>query len=198
MPAKRRHFKRPLGERRYRKLFIIAVEGHKTEPEYFAIFNDQHSIISVNCLRGCHSSPLQVRKRMTEYLTKNYLKNSYEAWLVVDRDQWTDEQLIQLHAWSNERENYGFALSNPKFEYWLLLHFEDGSGITTSRECSERLIRYIPDYDKGIDPRKFTRERVAEAIQRARHRDNPPCTDWPRSTGSTVYRLAERLLSDQA
>lgn len=45
MPPKRRKFSRPLGERRYRKLFVLAVEGSKTEPQYFAIFNDQNSVI---------------------------------------------------------------------------------------------------------------------------------------------------------
>ena len=65
MPPKRRKFQRPLGERRYRKLFVIAVEGVKTEPQYFAIFNDQQSVIRVNCLKGSHdSSPPQVLKRM--------------------------------------------------------------------------------------------------------------------------------------
>ncbi|MFZ4099954.1 MAG: hypothetical protein ACOYKZ_06495, partial [Chlamydiia bacterium] len=52
MPPKRRQFERPLGDRRYRKLFVIAVEGTKTEPHYFAIFNDQNSVIRVNCLKG--------------------------------------------------------------------------------------------------------------------------------------------------
>jgi hypothetical protein len=80
MPPKRRKFQRPLGERRYRKLFVIAVEGVKTEPQYF-------------------------------------------------------------------------ALSNPKFEYWLLLHFNDGTGIASSRDCSDRLKRHLPGYDKGIDAR---------------------------------------------
>ena len=57
MASRRRTFKRPLGERRYRKLFVIAVEGVKTEPQYFAIFNDQTSVIRVNCLKGGHDSP---------------------------------------------------------------------------------------------------------------------------------------------
>lgn len=39
MPKKLRTFQRPLGERRYKKLFVVSVEGSKTEPQYFAIFN---------------------------------------------------------------------------------------------------------------------------------------------------------------
>lgn len=196
MPQRRRKFPRPLGERRYRKLFVIAVEGEKTEPQYFAIFNDQQSV-RVNCLRGSHNtSPLQVLKRMKDYLCQEKLRSSDEAWLVVDKDQWGDEQLAQLHGWAQEQDNYGFALSNPKFEYWLLLHFEDGTGILSSRDCSDRLKRYLPDYDKGIDVRKITRERIDEAIRRARQRDNPPCIDWPHEVGgSTVYKLVENILN---
>ena len=196
MPPKRRRFQRPLGERRYRKLFVIAVEGVKTEPQYFAIFNDQQSVIRVNCLKGSHdSSPPQVLKRMEDHLRQEELRSSDEAWLVVDKDQWTDEQLDQLHAWAQARDNYGFVLSNPKFEYWLLLHFEDGTGIASSRDCSDRLKRHLPGYDKGIDARKITRDRIDEAIRRARLRDNPPCADWPRALGgTTVYKLVENIL----
>ena len=200
MSQERRRFGRSLGERRYRKLFVIAVEGAMTEQQYFAIFNDQQSVIHVNCLKsGSDSSPLHVLKRMEDYLRREGLKSSDEAWLVVDKDQWTDEQLSQLYIWAQKRENHGFALSNPKFEYWLLLHFEKGIGITSSRDCSDRLKeKHLPGYDKSIDVRKFPRERIEDAIRHARLRDNPPCKDWPRIFGSTtVYKLVENLLRSE-
>lgn len=86
-------------------------------------------------------------------------------------------------------------LSNPKFEYWILLHFEEGTNISSSRECSDRLKRWLPDYDKGIKPRGFTIQMISSAVRRAKIRDNPPCPDWPRTgSGTTVYRLVEKLL----
>ena len=199
MPTTRRRPQRPLGERRYRKVFVIAVEGIKTEPQYFRLF-ERPSIIRVHCLKGGNgSAPPQVLKRMAAHLKEAGIARSDEAWLVVDKDEWTDDQLRQLHYWSNQASNRGLALSNPKFEYWLLLHFEDGRAITSSRDCSERLKRHIPEYDKGIDGRSFPRDRMIEAVRRAKQRDNPPCEDWPRSIGSsTVYRLVERILEDQA
>ena len=200
MPSNRRRYRRPLGERRYRKLFIVATEGVKTEPQYFAILNDHHSVIHVDCIKSKHhSSPLQVLKRMEDRLKQETLKNSDEAWLVVDKDQWTDEQLTQLHTWSQDADNYGFALSNPKFEYWLLLHFEDGTNIGSPSECSVRLKKHLPDYDKGLDIRKITPDMIEEAIRRAKIRDNPPCVDWPRTFGSTtVYKLVENILSERS
>lgn len=196
---KKRNFRRPLGERRYRKLFIVATEGAKTEPQYFVILNNQNSVIHVDCLKSKHrSSPPQVLNHMRDRLNQKILKNSDEAWLVVDKDQWTDEQLAQLHTWSQDADNYGFALSNPKFEYWLLLHFEDGTNIGSSSECSARLKKHLPGYDKNLDIRKITPDMIEEAVRRAKVRDNPPCEDWPRTLGSTtVYKLVENILSER-
>ena len=194
MPSNRRKFRRPLGRRRYRKLFVIATEGTKTEPQYFALFNNRHSVVKVDCIKDKHhSSPRHVLKRMKDRLKQESLLTSDEAWLVVDKDGWTDDRLAQLHAWSQEADHYGFALSNPKFEYWLLLHFEEGKGIRSSRDCSDRLERHWPNYDKGIDARKITPDRIKNAIDRAKARDNPPCVDWPRVFGSTVYKLVEKI-----
>ena len=199
MPYKRRKFSRRKGERRYRNFFILAVEGNKTEPHYFNLLNDENSTIKVKCLKkGIHdNAPLKVLARMKKYLKAEELNKSDEAWLVVDKDQWTNEHLCQLYEWSQQSDNYGFALSNPKFEFWLLLHFEDGAGISNSKDCSNKLKKYLPSYDKGIDVKKISDEMIEQAIKRARLRDNPPCSDWPRSIGTTVYKLVERILESR-
>lgn len=195
MPS-RRKFSRPLGKRKYKKLFVLAVEGTKTEPLYFTLFNSRDSVIHVKCLKGkSDSSPPQVLNRMEKHLKEVGLRSTDEAWLVTDKDQWNNSQLSQLHQWSQEQENYGFALSNPKFEYWLLLHFENGSGVTSALDCSQRLARHIPGYDKSLDTRKITDEMINQAIERAKQKDNPPCTDWPRIYGTTVYKLVESILN---
>ena len=135
---------------------------------------------------------------MQDRLKQENLKNSDEAWLVVDKDQWQDEQLAQLHAWSQDADNYRLALSNPKFEYWLLLHYEDGAKISSPNECSVRLKKHLPDYDKSLDGRKITSDMIEDAIRRAKARDKPPCEDWPRTFGSTtVYKLVENILSER-
>lgn len=199
MSKRRRQFRRRLGQRRYRRLFILAVEGEKTEPQYFEIFNDQQFQIQVECLFKRHrSSPDKVLRRIKDRLKNVSLKKTDEAWVVVDKDQWTDEQLAQIHDWSQEKENFGFALSNPNFEYWILLHFEDGNGISRSRDCSDRLRKYLKDYDGGIDPRKITKDMITAAIQRARQRDHPPCTDWPKGIGTTVYKLVEKFIEQSS
>lgn len=193
--TRRRQFRRPLGERRYRKLFLVAVEGSKTEPQYFALLNVGNAVVRVECIPGDEStSPPQVLARLKERIKKSALSKTDEAWLVVDKDDWTDDQLVPLFEWSKQSDRHGFALSNPKFEYWLLLHFEDAT-IASSRQCSEKLERHLPNYDKAIEARNFTDDRILTAVERAKTRDRPPCPDWPRTFGTTVYRLVERILT---
>ncbi len=132
---------------------------------------------------------------MEAYLSNNPLtRKTDEAWMVIDKDQWTEEQLNQLHQWSITKDNYGLSVSNPNFEYWLLLHFEEGKGANNSRTCSYRLKQYLPNYDKGINSKAITLENIKEAVQRAKAGDVPQCIDWPRTPGSTtVYRLVEKV-----
>ena len=196
MSKKQRTFQRPLGERRYKKLFVVSVEGSKTEPQYFAIFNQPQSIVLVKCLKkpSTESSPIQVLKKMQGYLRKESLRKTDEAWIVVDKDDWTEDQLRKLLQWAEKSENHGFALSNPNFEYWLLLHFEDGKGIANSQECLARLKRYLPNYKKEIDGKQITLELIAKAISRAKQRDATRANDLPYMWSTTVYKLIERIM----
>ena len=188
-------FRRPQGQRRYKRMFIIAAEGTVTEPEYFSLFDEQ-SIVRVKCLRNRGNlPPKEALRRVREYVRKEGLKKGDEAWLVVDKDRWPDEHLAELHAWATSRKNHGLALSNPKFEYWLLLHFEEAGGVTTSGDCDRQLDKHLPNYNKHIEPQHFTADRIQGAAARAKKRDTPPCADWPRKPGTTVYRLVERILA---
>ncbi|MDD2714458.1 MAG: RloB family protein [Candidatus Wallbacteria bacterium] len=190
-------FQRKLGERRYKKLFVIASEGEKTEPMYFNRFNRGELIVKIKCLKNEHNSaPPRVLNRLKEYLKIESLRKTDEAWLVIDKDRWTDEQLKPLVAWAKTKVNYGFALSNPNFEYWQLLHFEDGAGVSSVRDCRERLSKYIPDCGKASPAKIFTEENIINAISRAKAKDNPPCIDWPHTYGSTVYRLVEKIFNN--
>lgn len=191
----RRSFKRPIGQRRYKKMFVIATEGAKTEPIYFGMFNDGQTTIHVKPLKGKNkSAPQQVLARMKKHLADEGLRTSDEAWLVVDTDQWSNHDLTALHAWSTGKANYGFAVSNPKFEYWLLLHFEDGNGVASSAQCTTRLKTHLPSFEKACLDTVKIRPGVQQAIQRASIRDTPPCAKWPQNTGTTVYKLAEKLV----
>jgi hypothetical protein len=187
-------FRRREGQRRYKRMFVIVAEGTVTEQEYFTLLNDA-LIVHIKCLKNrSNLPPIEALRRVRDYVKKESVKRTDEAWIVVDKDSWPEEHLVELHAWAQSRNNYGFALSNPKFEYWLLLHFEDANGVATSNDCDRRLRKHIRGYDKHVEAQHFTIDRIRTAADRARQRDNPPCVDWPRKPGTTVYKLVEKIL----
>jgi len=191
----RRSFRRGAPSLSYRKLFVIACEGAKTEQQYFAMFQGASSNIDVRCLSSNKnkSAPLHVLARLDKYISAKGLRKGDEAWLVVDTDSWEEAHLKELYAWTATDGQYAMAVSNPKFEYWLLLHFENGAGVSSARDCVTRLKRYLPDYDKKLPTLAKLKEHIDDAIRNAKAKDVPPCSDFPRGRGSTVYRLVERL-----
>ncbi len=206
MTKNRRRIKRPyaqIGSYKTKKVFFVATEGAKTEREYLKALNkmllDQQYCTRIEYVHTSNkSSPLYVLKGLKRYLAEKKPVPPYEAWLVVDTDQWLDGQLAQLHAWAQQSSNHGLAVSNPNFEFWLLLHFEEGSRIKSSRDCTNRLKQHLPDYNKSVDISKFSYDQISKAIDRASRRDNPPCADWPRMPGcTTVYKLVVNIIQNE-
>ena len=196
-------FARKTDTRGYNKRFVLAVEGRATERQYFKMINDMFTKTTgkvakpIPHYKAHKTSALQILKQMQRYIRKNPLKDGDQAWLVLDKDDNKDADLDTLYHWTQEGKNgqRGLALSNPCFEYWLLLHFDAGNAASTKDDCNKCLKKYLPNYDKHISVYKFTRDRIKKAIEHAQKRDQPPCPDWPRQPGTTtVYRLVEALL----
>ncbi len=177
----------------YRKRFVVATEGRKTEPDYFALFNSKTTTVDVKILKGKHrTAPAQVFARAEQFEINEGIRKGDEIWLVIDTDNWNHQQLNEVLQ-ACRQQDYSLTVSNPCFEYWLLLHFENGRGVTSAGNCVTRLKRYLPDFDKGHVETHKLKSRIFEAIDRARQKDQPPCVDWPRTNGTTVYRLVDRL-----
>lgn len=192
-------FARSSPERSYRRRLVIGAEGRVTESRYFLMVEGLYP--SSDCVlefartpsNNC-SNPHEVLRSLEHWMSENgpWKKND-ESWLVVDKDNWKDAQLNELRTWTSRTDGghykRGLALSDPKFEYWLLLHFEDTSA-ANSEDCTRKLKKHLPRYNKQIDDHDFSQKRVQQAISRARQRDG-------RGSGAstTVYKLVESILS---
>jgi hypothetical protein len=199
MSKKRRSFKRPTPFLSYRKLFLIATEGAETEPIYFDMFNSPQATIHVRLLpaKKHDTSPPQVLKRAEDFAREIGIRKDDEVWIVIDRDQWTEQQLHGV-CLGCRTSAFALAVSNPKFEYWLLLHFEDGGGVSGSLDCTQRLMRHLSHFSKTHLEVEKVKPGIPDAIRRGEEKDRPPCEDWPRTNGSTVYRLVKKLTSQNA
>lgn len=205
----RRKFTPPAETREYRKLYVIAVEGDRTETRYFRFFGNEidSAIADVEVIPPeSKSAPQRVFENLQGYFDHPGVEGTVELWMVIDRDQWPREVLDEIAEKCREK-NVGLCVSNPAFPFWLLLHFEKGQGIepaekdsgnVSAKECETRLRnkRYLPGFSKNLtaDHWKLLREKLENAVHNAKELDSPPCKDYPRQrTGSTVYQLVEKL-----
>lgn len=189
--------RRVLGRRRYRKRFVISSEGSKTERQYFSVLNSLLDQIHIELVPTDNkSAPMYVLKRMKRYIARDSRVSDDEYWLVVDTDQWSEGHLTELHQWSQSDEHFGLAVSKPAFEYWMLLHFENAKGVYSLRDCKIRLKRYIPHYERSIDPGIFSLGNINSAVERAKDQVPSPYgkSRWD-SKGTTMYRLVQKMLS---
>lgn len=192
MAKRRRVFKRPLPTRDRRKLFLVASEGDVTEELYFKALNANVTVDIKPIPSKNRSNPKGVLANLLK--DNRSLEKGDERWIVIDKDSWSDEELKHVFDFCKAK-GIGMAVSTPQFEFWLLLHFENGNGANTKKKCLERLNKYIPGFSerkKTIPPKMM--ELVPDAIKHAKQKDAPPTPDWPRRVGSTVYRLVESIL----
>lgn len=109
------------------RLFVVACEGEKREKEYFERLGDGSQRLKVRVLAPepteSLSAPKWVLDRLVRFIEKEgvNIATGDEIWLVMDVDRWKTDQLYDIAEICRERR-WGFALSNPCFEVWLLFH----------------------------------------------------------------------------
>ena len=197
---------RSSGGRDPKRIVYVSAEGQRTEPEYFGIINDMdNQEVWVEMIDHQGSAPKTVLKAMKEYLEEHELKEHDRAWLVVDEDERKEKILDPLCEWSNACPKHGLALSNPCFEYWILLHYREPLSFCNCDDYIEAVGKYIRSYNKknkgmprDAQERRKLYDGIPVAIKRAREQDPSASDSYPKTTGTTVYKLAELLLPSSA
>ena len=145
------------------------------------------------------SAPHYVFKRADNWIKKNKphtnKKIPYEVWLIIDSEENNNRPSKELKDIQTkcEKHKYNLAISNPAFEYWLLLHFEDGKGVTSLQSCCNKLAEHLPNHSENkpnLDIKELqSNNNIQKAISRAKdHIEQQP------STG--VHLLIEELVKN--
>ena len=178
------------------RIFVIAVEGEKTEAQYFSLFESTRVHVEVLPAgpEGL-SAPKQVLERLVKFEERFDLGEGDEWWLVIDVDRQRGQFLDEVTRMARER-GYGLAVSNPCFDLWLLLHFQDMHPADTDcAAITERLRRHTGGHNKAkIRLEACPTERAVEACRRARAMERERDTPWPGFPGTHVFKVVERLL----
>ena len=190
---------RRTGTRRYRPICWISAEG-STERDYFTMDAFREAGVAVRFPKDVHPdrrNPSAVLKRFQKMLRTEDFRTSDEAWMVVDVDEWPACELETLIDWAREDDRRHVAISNPKFELFLIMHFERGNGCTTAQKLDAALKRHMPTYDKRLKRGQFHPEQILSAIGNAKAKRAGCSTEIPDPGMTDAYLLAERLIGEE-
>lgn len=188
------------GKRRIRKVIHVLPEG-QTERDYLAMDAIQAAIqsggrVAVKVVKGHRgqTDPGSLVRQMKAHLRGEDFRSDDEAWLVIDVDEWTSEQIKTAMKWELSDPRYHLAISNPKFELFLLMHYCDAAGCVTPADVDNRLKHYVPDYKKRLARGLFTIGQVKDAVRRAQRCDRTTLLGGGASAGTEVGGLVSRLI----
>ncbi len=186
------------------KRTLIVCEGSKTEPHYFKSLIRSLGLRATSILvigEECESAPISV----FEYADTLYREDGSfdEVFCVFDRDRHPSFDRACSAISQHSSRAFRAVVSNPCFEYWLLLHFRYtrapfvAQGANSPGDMVVKAVKDAwPDYTKGRQDvfSQLNREgRTQQAIENAkRARIDATATGEP-NPSTDVDVLIERL-----
>jgi len=192
--------RKPFTEPRPR--ILVCCEGEVTEPSYFnGLKREGHNILlHVEVMPGGRVPKTLVDyaadlKREAEKTARRERDDNLkydEVWCVFDVDAHPHLPETKHKA---EANGINTAISNPCFELWLLLHFQDQRAHIERQHVQSACRVHMPGYQKHV-PFDVVFPRHREAVGRAVALD-----DWQQNQGrpggnpsTGVHRLTERIM----
>jgi hypothetical protein len=191
-------FERARGRRVTRPKVLILCEGKETEPNYLeALRNEARLSRDQLEILGLGYAPFSLVQAAVAKMAEVPADEAdyQKVWCVFDHDQHPKlERAMELA----EQEGISIAFSNPSFELWYLLHFQDKRGHIDRRGVIKELKKQggFHRYQKSSAVYKDLKPTQGEAIRRAKalrkmHTGNGnPATDNP---STSVDQLVEYL-----
>ncbi|MBX2078834.1 RloB domain-containing protein [Campylobacter peloridis] len=155
-------------KRQENEVILIVCEGEKTEKNYLNQLKDFFSLsnVSINILSSKKSSPLQVVK----FAKEKSKENSYDKiYCVFDKDTHLNFDKAKQKC---KKYKFEAIISNPCFEFWILLHFtyttkSFGANSPCIELISVCLKEYIQDYTKNYNFINIIQQNLDTAIANA-------------------------------
>lgn len=193
-------FRRQPPQRQSRKLILIVCEGEQTEYIYFDRWRRSKQLSNVTLeVRGRAGQDASVVEAAKQLRVRS--KQPFdEVWAVFDREGVHETTRFQQALNRARRWKVELAISNPSFEYWLLLHFENTDApFSNAAEVMQRLRTHLPSYAKNADVFEHLQPHSTLAMQRAeqlhQHCKERDADEYPNPC-TTVYSLFQQLLPE--
>lgn len=214
MPREREDLFRESNSLEKEKIIVLAFEGNNTEEIYFdefkssEIFDD--ALIFLHLLKrpktDTNSAPNHVFKKLKKEAKDEYnFKDTDELWMIIDTDRW--KSIPDIITECKKQSNMFVAVSNPCFEFWLLLHIKDIAGydenelelilknakVTAKKNYVDaKISEILGSYNKNNPKPELFLPTVDFAIKQAKLLDKNNY-EYPDKLGSHVYKVVEKL-----
>lgn len=199
MPRKKRALDRDSGVVRDASLVVIACEDTHAVKQYFARFRTRKVQFRVLPTQDGRSSPQDVLARLDTFKSEVATEEGDSFWVCIDTDHWAQANhignLVEVLQQCRQKD-YDVAISNPCFELWLLLHFDEcpSSAALACSDVVAALRRAAGSYQKSKCARlAIEPSQVHLAVARAKKMDSDPDEILPSRPTTRIYRLIEIL-----
>ncbi len=188
---------------------LIVCEGSKTEPNYFnGLRRERRLPPTLLMIVGGHKAGGPHPKKLVEHAAQRMKAakrsgNPFDGvWCVFDRDVHEDIDRAFIQA---RDKGINVAFSNPSFELWYLLHYQDQGARIERDAVVDALQSHYPAYDKADEDAQMydlLKGKRSEAMKRARrlriaqhHIEDETCRAESPNPSTWVDKLVEYLLS---
>ena len=169
-PAFRKQLRRREPVKATRKRYLIVCEGQLTERRYLQGINRFWNHPAVLEIKQHYTSPREIVQHAVQLQAESRRKSKTDPlwefdsiWCFFDRDDHPNIPEAIIQARDN---NINIAFSDPNFELWLLLHFQDQTAFLTRQGAAKGCEDYMPNYQKDPDLAMLC-PRFEEAARRA-------------------------------
>ncbi|MEH2371638.1 RloB family protein [Nostoc sp.] len=138
---------------------LIACEGSKTEPIYFNSIRNELRSSTLDIIVLPHQNKTDpgsiieklIEERQQRKDNQQWSKED-KAWAVFDGDEHIEKSLANWQSAINRAtsQKINLAITNPCFELWYLIHFQDHFAEITRDRLVNLLEKHIHGYDKSM------------------------------------------------
>ena len=191
-----------------KRTFLVFCEGTKTEPDYINALKQEPAVrdsASVDIridLNASGAVPLTLVKKAAEARVRSSEEQGEidEVWCLFDVEWPNNHPDLDRARTMAEGSDVRLAISNPCFELWLALHFENQTAWLNNDAAAKLRRHHDKSSGKGLDGSKYMLRRD-DAAQRARAltaKHAGDRTEFPHDNPSSgMYLLFEAIESDE-
>ncbi len=176
--------------REQRTSLLVVCGAEVTEPAYFEGLKQARRnpavTVKIKAKRGDPEAVVKYTAGMRDRAEGTH----DEVWCVVDVDRFDVAKAVA----AARRLHVNLAVSNPCFEFWLLLHFEVcDAPLTCYGDVKKRLVKHVPEYSKSELRFSDYLNGINAALQRAREQNGELGFEHDRNPSTGVWALVDKI-----